>query len=91
MQVTPQQMPHGGALPANFVPGAIHFEVGDFGKALKVMNAERMQLEGVLREEENARMKEFAEQKVRNLSFRWCRPCINLGKQRFAPYQCKYV
>ena len=66
MALSQQQM-GGAALPAGILPGsAIKFEAGDFGKVLKVMNAERMQLEGALREEENEKMKEFAEQKVSN-------------------------
>ena len=65
MQMANQQSGSGIALPASITTGsAIQFEAGDFGKALKVMNAERMQLEGALRQEENTVMKEFAEQKV---------------------------
>ena len=42
----------------------IQFEAGDFGSLLRTMNAEKMQLEGELREEEDKSMKQFSDDKV---------------------------
>ena len=40
-------------------PG-VTYQAGDFGSVLRVMNAERMQVEGELREEEDQAMKELS-------------------------------
>ena len=46
------------------IGGGIQYEAGNFGDILRTMNAERMQLEDELREEEDRAMKEFTEAKV---------------------------
>ena len=46
------------------IGGGIQYETGNFGDILRTMNAERMQLEDELREEEDRAMKEFTEAKV---------------------------
>ena len=42
----------------------ISYQSGDFGNVLRVMNAERMQAEGELRDEEDIAMKELSHQQV---------------------------
>ena len=42
----------------------ITFEAGDFGSVLRTMNAERMQMEGELREDEDKALREFSNQQV---------------------------
>jgi len=42
----------------------ISFEAGDFGSVLRTMNAERMQMEGELREDEDQALREFSSQQV---------------------------
>ena len=46
------------------IGSGIQYETGNFGDILRTMNAERMQLEDELREEEDSAMKEFTEAKV---------------------------
>ena len=47
----------------------VTYQAGDFGNVLRVMNAERMQAEGELREDEDKVMKELAQQQVRQLRY----------------------
>ena len=46
--------------------GGLTYQAGDFGSVLRVMNAERMQAEGELREDEDQQMKELSQQQVTN-------------------------
>lgn len=56
-------MQNGGLMTPGMGAG-IQYKGGDFGSVLRTMNAERMQLEGELREEEDKQMKEFSEAQV---------------------------
>lgn len=53
----------GGNLKGGLGGQGVSFEAGNFGDMLRVMNAERMQLENELREAEDVVMKDFAERK----------------------------
>lgn len=65
--LTPEQqammMQNGGFMTPGLGAG-IQYQAGDFGSVLRTMNAERMQLEAELREEEDKEMREFSEEKV---------------------------